>query len=133
MHIGPAAETGVAKHSGYQVYYLIRDLAGPETTASLQPVVGDITRDTSDIHAMAVYLSYEKSSLQGMTKPLRNAASINRIGGKPGGDVGAHETARSNGSELSCPSKKEVHGHIAEFLKDEHEIKPQNSIFYLSV
>lgn len=34
-------------------------------------VLGNITRDISDIHAMAVHLSYEKSSLQYMTKPFQ--------------------------------------------------------------
>ena len=30
-----------------------------------------ITRDTTDIHALAVHLSYEKGELHGMTKPLQ--------------------------------------------------------------
>ncbi|WP_425918511.1 hypothetical protein [Acinetobacter sp. TSRC1-2] len=35
------------------------------------PVLGNITRDILDIHAIAVHLSDEKSSLQYMTKPFQ--------------------------------------------------------------
>lgn len=42
-----------------------------ESPDSYTQVLSVITRDASDIHALAVHLAYEKGELKGMTKPLQ--------------------------------------------------------------
>ena len=71
LHIGPAVETRVAKTIQDINVLFDQILLDQKQLDSYNQLLGNITRDTSDIHAMAVHLSYEKSSLQGMTKPLQ--------------------------------------------------------------
>lgn len=42
-----------------------------ETPQDYTQILSVITRDASDIHALAVHLNYEKGELKGMTKPLQ--------------------------------------------------------------
>jgi len=42
-----------------------------KTPENYTQILSVITRDTSDIHALAVHLTYEKGELNGMTKPLQ--------------------------------------------------------------
>lgn len=42
-----------------------------KTPENYTQILSVITRDTSDIHALAVHLAYEKGELKGMTKPLQ--------------------------------------------------------------
>lgn len=46
-------------------------IAVQETPENYTQVLSVITRDASDIHALAVHLAYEKGELKGMTKPLQ--------------------------------------------------------------
>ena len=71
MHIGPAVKTRVSK-----TFLDIRDLLNKilddeQDLGNYSTALSHIARDIADIHVMAVHLSYEKSTLQGMTKPLQ--------------------------------------------------------------
>ncbi|MDI9719662.1 FUSC family protein [Acinetobacter junii] len=46
-------------------------ISAQDTNQNYTQILGVITRDASDIHALAVHLAYEKGELQGMTKPLQ--------------------------------------------------------------
>ena len=46
-------------------------LTDTEHSQSYTQLLGGITRDTTDIHALAVHLAYESGELQGMTKPIQ--------------------------------------------------------------
>lgn len=124
MHIGPAVQIRVAKTIQDTNALFDQILLDQKQLHHYNQLLGDITRDTSDIHAMAVYLSYEKSSLQGMTKPLQEM--LHQLTVLVANLVAMSERMKQlDQMDLSYRAHlKEVHGHIAEFLKDEHEIKP---------
>ncbi|TCB55488.1 FUSC family protein [Acinetobacter terrestris] len=124
MHIGPAVQIRVAKTIQDTHALFDQILLDQKQLDSYNQLLGDITRDTSDIHAMAVHLSYEKSSLQGMTKPLQEM--LHQLTVLVANLVAMSERMKQlDQMDLSYRAQlKEVHGHIAEFLKDEHEIKP---------
>lgn len=46
-------------------------LTDPQHSSSYAELLAGITRDTSDIHGLAVHLTYEHGELRGMTKPLQ--------------------------------------------------------------
>lgn len=124
MHIGPAVQIRVAKTIQDTHALFDQILLDQKQLDSYNQLLGDITRDTSDIHAMAVHLSYEKSSLQGMTKPLQEM--LHQLTVLVANLVAMSERMKQlDQMDLSYRTHlKEVHGHIAEFLKDEYEIKP---------
>ena len=71
MHIGPAVQTRVAKSledTKALFHQILRHSSEAET---YNKSLSNIARDIADIHVMAVHLSYEKSTLRGMTKPLQ--------------------------------------------------------------
>lgn len=124
MHIGPAVQIRVAKTIQDVSVLFNQILLDQKQLDSYNQLLGNITRDTSDIHAMAVHLSYEKSSLQGMTKPLQEM--LHQLTVLVANLVAMSERMKQlDQMDLSYRAHlKEVYGHIAEFLKDEHEIKP---------
>ena len=71
MHLGPVVQMRVTKtlQDTKQVFDSI--LSDPKHLENYTQLLAGITRDTSDIHTMAVHLSYEKSKFKGMTKPLQ--------------------------------------------------------------
>ena len=71
MHIGPAVQTRVAK-SLEDTKALFHQILRHSSEAEIyNKSLSNIARDIADIHVMAVHLSYEKSTLRGMTKPLQ--------------------------------------------------------------
>ncbi|NNH35100.1 FUSC family protein [Acinetobacter sp. NIPH 2377] len=124
MHIGPAVQIRVAKTIQDTHALFDQILLDQKQLHHYNQLLGDITRDTSDIHAMAVHLSYEKSSLQGMTKPLQEM--LHQLTVLVANLVAMSERMKQlDQMDLSYRAHlKDVHGHIAEFLKDEYEIKP---------
>lgn len=124
LHIGPAVQIRVAKTIQDTHALFDQILLDQKQLHHYNQLLGDITRDSSDIHAMAVHLSYEKSSLQGMTKPLQEM--LHQLTVLVANLVAMSERMKQlDQMDLSYRAHlKEVHGHIAEFLKDEHEIKP---------
>jgi len=71
VHIGPAIETRVIKTFKDTQTIFDKILLEQQRQQDYSHLLGGLARDISDIHVMAVYLSYEKSTLQGMTKPLQ--------------------------------------------------------------
>lgn len=71
LHIGPAVKARVSKtfKDTHDVFDKILLEKQPKQDYSI--ILGSLARDISDIHIMAIHLSYEKSTLQGMTKPLQ--------------------------------------------------------------
>ena len=125
LHIGPAVETRVAKTIQDTNALFDQILLDQKQLHHYNQLLGDITRDTSDIHAMAVYLSYEKSSLQGMTKPLQEM--LHQLTVLVANLVAMSERMKQlDQMDLTYRAHlKAVHAHISEFLKDEHKIKQQ--------
>jgi len=71
MHIGPVVELRVTKTMQDTKQAFDSILSDPAHTDNYTQLLTNITRDTTDIHSMAVHLSYETSKFKGMTKPLQ--------------------------------------------------------------
>lgn len=125
LHIGPAVETRVAKTIQDTNALFDQILLDQKQVDSYNQLLGNITRDASDIHAMAVHLSYEKSSLQGMTKPLQEM--LHQLTVLVANLVAMSERLKQlDQIDMTYRAHlKAVHAYISEFLKDEHEIKQQ--------
>lgn len=70
MHIGSAIKQRVIK-TLKDTESLFANLLTADSQKNNTQLLATITRDTTDIHALAVHLSYEKGELHGMTKPLQ--------------------------------------------------------------
>lgn len=70
MHIGSAIKQRVIK-TLKDTENLFANLLTADPQKNNTQLLATITRDTTDIHALAVHLSYEKGELHGMTKPLQ--------------------------------------------------------------
>ncbi len=70
MHIGSAIKQRVIK-TLKDTENLFANLLTTDSQQNNTQLLATITRDTTDIHALAVHLSYEKGELHGMTKPLQ--------------------------------------------------------------
>ena len=125
MHIGPAVQSRVVKT--FQDVHALFDqlLLDQKLLESYNQLLGNITRDASDIHVLAVHLSYEKSNLQGMTKPLQEM--LHQLTMLVANLVAMSERMKQlDQIEMTYREKlKTVHAHIAEYLQDHHEIKAQ--------
>lgn len=71
MHIGPVIQQRVNKNLHSIEDLLEKILQNEINTQDYTQALAGMTRDMSEIHVMAVHLSYEKSELKGMTKPLQ--------------------------------------------------------------
>lgn len=71
MHLGPVVQVRVTKTLQDTKQAFDSILSDPQHLENYTQLLAGITRDTSDIHTMAVHLSYEKSKFKGMTKPLQ--------------------------------------------------------------
>lgn len=70
MHIGSAIKQRVIK-TLKDTENLFANILNTDSQQNNTQLLAAITRDTTDIHALAVHLSYEKGELHGMTKPLQ--------------------------------------------------------------
>lgn len=129
MHIGPAVETRVAKTIQDIKALFDQILLDQKQLDNYNQLLGNITRDASDIHVLAVHLSYEKSKLQGMTKPLQEM--LHQLTMLVANLVAMSERMKQlDQIEMTYRENlKAVHAHIAEFLHDHHEIKAQELNF----
>lgn len=71
MHIGPAVKTRVSKALLDTKQLFEKILIDEKALENYSTALNAIARDVADIHVMAVHLTYEKSTLKGMTKPLQ--------------------------------------------------------------
>ncbi|MEG2693736.1 MAG: FUSC family protein [Acinetobacter sp.] len=129
MHIGPAVESRVAKTIQDIKALFDQILLDQKQLDNYNQLLGNITRDASDIHVLAVHLSYEKSKLQGMTKPLQEM--LHQLTMLVANLVAMSERMKQlDQIEMTYRENlKTVHAHIAEFLHDHHEIKAQELNF----
>ena len=123
MHIGPAVESRVAKTIQDINALFDQILLDQKQLDNYNQWLGNITRDASDIHVLAVHLSYEKSKLQGMTKPLQEM--LHQLTMLVANLVAMSERMKQlDQIEMTYRENlKALHAHIAEFLHDDHEIK----------
>ena len=129
MHIGPAVQSRVAKTIQDIKALFDQILLDQKQLDNYNQLLGNITRDASDIHVLAVHLSYEKSKLQGMTKPLQEM--LHQLTMLVANLVAMSERMKQlDQIEITYRENlKAVHAHIAEFLHDHHEIKAQELNF----
>ena len=129
MHIGPAVESRVAKTIQDIKALFDQILLDQKQLDNYNQLLGNITRDASDIHVLAVHLSYEKSKLQGMTKPLQEM--LHQLTMLVANLVAMSERMKQlDQIEMTYRENlKAVHAHIAEFLHDHYEIKAQELNF----
>ncbi len=71
MHIGPVIQMRVSKTMQDTKQAFDSILSDAQHSENYTQLLANITRDTTDIHTMAVHLSYETSKFKGMTKPLQ--------------------------------------------------------------
>ena len=129
MHIGPAVQSRVAKTIQDVRVLFDQILLDQKQLENYNQLLGNITRDASEIHVLAVHLSYEKSNLQGMTKPLQEM--LHQLTMLVANLVAMSERMKQlDQIEMTYRENlKAVHAHIAEFLHDHHEIKAQELNF----
>nr|WP_174507212.1 FUSC family protein [Acinetobacter sp. Marseille-Q1620] len=122
MHLGPVVKNRVSNtmQDIKKVFDLI--LSDKEHQDNYTQLLANITRDTSDIHTMAVHLSYEKSKFKGVAKPLQEllhqitmlvsnlVAMSERIKQLDQIDLGYREYLHI------------LHAHVEFFLDDKHPI-----------
>lgn len=70
LHIGAAIKQRVTQ-SFKDSEMLFKDLFKAESELNSVQILAALTRDSTDIHALAVHLNYEKGELNGMTKALQ--------------------------------------------------------------
>ena len=122
MHIGPAVKTRVSK-----TFSDIRDLsnkilADEQDLGNYSTALSHIARDIADIHVMAVHLSYEKSTLQGMTKPLQEM--LHQLSVMVSNLVAMAERIKQLDQVDSTyrTALKDLNNHVTEFLLRDDEI-----------
>ena len=122
MHIGPAVEGRVSKTFQDTKAIFDRILQDASELDNYSKSLGTIARDIADIHVMAVHLSYEKSTLQGMTRPLQEM--LHQLSLLVCNLVAMSERMKQldevDGRYRLHLAK--AHAHISEFLQDQHEI-----------
>lgn len=67
----PRSESRVSKTLADTQQIFNKILLEPRQDQNYTKALSQLAADIADIHVMAVHLSYEKSALQGMTKPLQ--------------------------------------------------------------
>ena len=123
MHIGPAVETRVSKTFADTKEIFDQILLEPAELENYSKNLGNIARDIADIHVMAVHLSYEKSTLKGMTRPLQEI--LHQLSLLVSNLVAMSERMKQlDGLDTHYRTAlKQAHEHIAAFLLDQHQIE----------
>lgn len=121
MHIGPTVKTKIDQtfQDTHQIFENI--LLNNNNDGHYTEDLGSLARDLSDMHVMAVHLSYEKSTLRGMTKPLQEM--LNQMTMLVSNLVAMSERMKQlDHIDQSYRNKiSNLHTHIAEFLQD-HQV-----------
>lgn len=128
MHIGPAVKVRVNKTVQDTQNIFNKILLNAKHQSHYAESLGDLARDIADIHGMAVHLSYEKSTLKGMTKPAQEM--LNQMTILLSNLVAMSE--RMN--QLDEPFKDQhfqqemtsIHAHIQMFMQDDQKIQEQD-------
>ncbi|WP_432209572.1 FUSC family protein [Acinetobacter variabilis] len=123
MHIGPAVKSRVSKTLADTQQIFNKILLEPRQDQNYTKALSQLAADIADIHVMAVHLSYEKSALQGMTKPLQEM--LNQITMLVSNLVAMSERMQQldfidTGYRQSLA---DLHSKINAYLTDEHLLK----------
>ncbi|NHC02448.1 FUSC family protein [Acinetobacter sp. 187] len=71
MNLGPAVETQIGKVLKDTQRVFDKILEESQSDTNYSETLQAITRDIASLHSMAIHLSYERSRIKGMTKPLQ--------------------------------------------------------------
>lgn len=128
MHIGPAVKVRVNKTVQDTQNIFNKILLNDKHQSHYAESLGSLARDIADIHGMTVHLSYEKSTLKGMTKPLQEM--LNQMTMLLSNLVAMSERMNQLDEQFKDERfQKEIvliHAHIQTFMQDYQEIQEQD-------
>lgn len=136
MHIGPTVKTKIDQtfQDTHQIFEHIlsnnQSLLNNNNDGHYIDALGSLARDLSDIHVMAVHLSYEKSTLRGMTKPLQEM--LNQMTMLVSNLVAMSERIKQLDriDQVYRHKLSILHEHIADFLQD-HQVISAHELNHL--
>lgn len=127
MHIGSAIKQRVIK-TLKDTENLFANLLTTDSQQNNTQLLAAITRDTTDIHALAVHLSYEKGVLHGMTKPLQEM--LHQISMVVANLVALSERIKQLQElrfiETHAEKLQQLSAHVVQFLEQEDLIIDEN-------
>ncbi|MDN5513250.1 FUSC family protein [Acinetobacter sp.] len=125
LHIGPAVASKVSKTFKDTKDLFDQILLNPSKLENYSSVLSQIARDIAEIHVMAVHLAYEKSTLQGMTKPLQEM--LHQLSMLVANLVAMAERVKQLDviDSQYRAQLQAIHDHSAAFLKDDQDIQEQ--------
>ncbi|MDV7458349.1 FUSC family protein [Acinetobacter baumannii] len=127
MHIGSAIKQRVTK-TLKDTENLFANLLNADQQQNNTQLLAAITRDTTDIHALAVHLSYEKGELHGMTKPLQEM--LHQMSMVVANLVALSERIKQlqelNFIESHSDKLKQLSGHVIHFLEQKDQMTDEN-------
>lgn len=126
MNIGPAVENQVSKLLQDTQAVFEQILTDQSGTQNYSQTLNSITRDISNIHVTAIHLSFERSKLKGMTKPLQEM--LHQLSMLLTNLVAMAERIKQlDQTDPSFRAKlKTIHAHIIDFLQHQPEHLTQN-------
>ncbi|OTG72757.1 fusaric acid resistance protein [Acinetobacter sp. ANC 4169] len=125
LHIGPAVASKVSKTFKDTKDLFDQILLNPSKLENYSSALSQIARDIAEIHVMAVHLAYEKSTLQGMTKPLQEM--LHQLSMLVANLVAMAERIKQL-DQIDSQYRAQlqaIHDHSAAFLKDDQDIQEQ--------
>ena len=122
MHLAPVLQQRITKTLQDTKSVFDQILLDQNDQKNYTAMLANITRDASDIHVMAVHLSYEKSKSRLMTKPIQEL--LHQITMLVANLVAMSERIKQlDLIDTSYRQQlKDLHDHIAEFLNDQHSL-----------
>ena len=122
QHLGPVLQQRVNKTLQDTKVVFDRILSDEQHQNNYTSLLAHITRDTSEIHAMAVHLSYEQSKFKGVTKPIQEL--LHQITMLVANLVAMSERLKQlDQIDLGYRQNlKKLHTHVLSFLNDETAI-----------
>jgi len=125
LHIGPAVASKVSNSFKDTKTLFDQILLDPSKLGNYSTALSQIARYIAEIHVMAVHLSYEKSTLQGMTKPLQEM--LHQLSMLVANLVAMAERIKQldQADSRYRTQLQVIHNHSAAFLKDDQDIQEQ--------
>jgi uncharacterized membrane protein YccC len=126
MHMGPALSGRVSKALDDTRNLYQHIFNHPTEALSYRQALNAITRDISDLHVMATHLAYEKSELQGMTKPLQEM--LHQLSLVTTNLVSMAERLKQLPPEFIAHSEmlQHIHSQTVEFLTQDVDLTDQH-------
>ncbi len=125
LHVGPVVALKVSQTFKDTQTLFDRILLHPSELGNYNTALSQIARDLAEIHVMAVHLSYEKSTLQGMTKPLQEM--LHQLSMLVANLVAMAERIKQLDQMAGQyhVQLQMIHEHSSTFLKDDQDIQEQ--------